>query len=244
MATKKNTPAAAMQAAKDHLEGTEREPMSLAEATALDQERQEEERLAAEAAEEERRVLAYLRHLPGGEELVASVRSFLLDRLRDTQDARPWNMRSEADQQRVIKAAEETARMLVREIVGIVAANSFRHVAGVLEQVTAKGGFKVVIKVPKSAEAWADLGPFEGRPVTIVLADPQAYDGHMPPVNIRRDEPTLPGIVREEDDSTGEREDETIFPESGESERPSTAREASEEEDRAAREADLQGVES
>ncbi len=171
-------------------------PETLADAVRIDVERQRIEarkalleHAAAEAVRQER---SYLRSI-GGEEMVGTVRNFLLDCARDiqTQDRRPWNERPQHDQNRTARAAEEAARSIVRTVVAAVGANSFPAVEGLLKQITVKGGFKAVIEVGKTEDQAMDLVAHEGKAVMIVLADAREYDSHVP-VQITPDEPTLP----------------------------------------------------
>ena len=129
--------------------------------------------------------------------LSGDVRDFLLHRLRDAQDQRPWSDRSEADQRATISAATTAAEQLVRQVVALVANHGLPAIGGVLEGVTAKNGLKATISLSgrNEVEVMSMLKAAAGygsKAVTVVLADADSYLEERAPVAINKDQPPLP----------------------------------------------------
>lgn len=133
--------------------------------------------------------------------MAGDIRDFLLNRLRQEQDRRPWNERSEKEQRLVINAAQALGNEVVRNVVNLVAAASFPALKGTLEAVTVKNGLKAAILLSRTDTLRHELLDAQGKQVMVVVADPDQFMDQREDVAVRLDEPALPLEV---DPETGE----------------------------------------
>lgn len=111
--------------------------------------------------------LAFL-HL---DSIAGDTRDFILDRLKHDHSALPWNMRGEAEQQRVIDQTDEHARRLVERLVHLVMTEGRPSILATLKQQKRKG--EVIageVQFPITEELRHAFCDATGQQILIVLA--------------------------------------------------------------------------
>ena len=134
------------------------------------------------------------------ETLTGDIRDFILDRIKHEQDKRPWDQRSEADQQFTVNQVEGACQRLVERAVEIIAAGGRKAIKATLEQVTFKDGIKATISLSKFDEMRHALADSQGSTIVIFVADPEEFSGERAPAKIRPDQPALPMAVHSSHD--------------------------------------------
>ena len=126
------------------------------------------------------------------ETLTGDLRDLILDTLRNEQDKRPWNQRSEAQQHETADRIESACHAWARKAVELIAAGGRRTIKATIEQVVVKDGIKAVLTMSKFDELRHNLVDAQGSTVLIVVADPEEYEGERAPAKITPDQPPLP----------------------------------------------------
>lgn len=126
--------------------------------------------------------------------LTGDVRDHLLQFIKTNKDPLPFSALSEVKQREVVESAERFADRLVKEVVGIVAADgreSLRFSLKGIQQST-KGNIQVKLETPFTEDAWNLLGP--ASTVELVVADSRRYEGERRPgfTHVSKDQPDLP----------------------------------------------------
>ena len=123
--------------------------------------------------------------------LTAGIRDFILDRLKQEQNKRPWHERSEYDQRDTVQAVEAAVRELTQKAIEIIASGGMNTMIATLEQVTVKDGIKATLTMSKHDLQRHALIDSTGATVMIVVADVSEFERDNPPVPIKLDQGTL-----------------------------------------------------
>jgi hypothetical protein len=126
------------------------------------------------------------------ETMLGDLRDFILDRLRNSHDALPWNMRGEAEQRELVADTERACRHLVEQCCAMIASGGQQAARGGLVKLQAKGtALQMQIDVPASDPLRHALVDRVGGAVMIVLSSPDEYAGQRAPVAINPDQPDM-----------------------------------------------------
>lgn len=122
--------------------------------------------------------------------LLGDVRDTLLEIFRHRPKA--WSQMSEAEQRDLAKALENSAKMLVRKVVVVVAEQDEIAVAAVLKGYSAKGGtFKLNAEARGDQETALQLFDMDGHDVVIMSADASRFLGNAKDAAIEPDQPEM-----------------------------------------------------
>ena len=104
---------------------------------------------------------------------------FVIDEIRAAPDV--WAKLAEHQQEQVITRAELRSRMLISQMVKLIAADGRETIGCDLEQITAKDEIKAVCKLQRHDKSRHALLDAVGKRVLLVVADPEPYlAGEMP----------------------------------------------------------------
>lgn len=125
------------------------------------------------------------------ETLTGDVRDIILNDLKNLKTSRPWNERSQGEQEMMVTHVTFIAAHVVARVVEIVAAGGRKTIKAMLGQLTVKDGIKAVLEISKYDEQRHELMDIVGSPVLIVLADPAQYEGARAKVEIKKDQTSI-----------------------------------------------------
>lgn len=128
--------------------------------------------------------------------LVGDIRDSIIGILKDHKI---WKELKEQQQSEIAMAASNIAENVVQKTASIIAGRGFPAIHATLEQITVKGGLKLVLKAAKGVQGQDDLIKHEGSGVTVVLKDINQFLGQRSEPEIDADEPTLPMEETDED---------------------------------------------
>lgn len=120
------------------------------------------------------------------------IRDLLVNTLKHSQDKRPFDSWSEAQQKSFIEKANAVAEEVVRQTVQAVAQGVFPAVPGTLKTMAIKDGFKLGIEVAKTEESKGpDLMHAVGGQVFVVMASHSQFMGERARLEALKDQPEL-----------------------------------------------------
>jgi hypothetical protein len=119
------------------------------------------------------------------------LRDVMLEELKRQHD-RPWNMRTEGEQTRLVGVIERVCRDTVYKLVDAIAAAGQPVIKAELLQVTIKDGAKAVLEISRhDPNRHALFDCVGGESLMIVLADPKRYTGERAGIKIAPDQADL-----------------------------------------------------
>lgn len=132
--------------------------------------------------------------------LTGDLRDFILGRLRDEHDARPWNRRSEAEQRETIRRVEDAVRTTMEHAVELIASRGHRAIPATVASIAVKDGFKAVLEMSKYSELRHQFVDTQGSSVLVVIADIDEFTGERRPAVVTPDQAPLPMAVHADTD--------------------------------------------
>lgn len=122
--------------------------------------------------------------------LVGDIRDALVDIFKNRP--KPWSQLSEAEQRDLHKGLEQSAKMVLKKLVLVIAEEDDVSVQAVLKGYSVKGdAFKLTVEAKGDADTALELFKMDGHDVVLIRADSKRFHGQKRDGEVQPDQPAL-----------------------------------------------------